>query len=134
MKQRTAFLIDDDSDDLEFMRDALRRLDPSIQYMSFVYPEEAINLLKELIVLPDYIFIDINMPKINGEDCLRLLRADQKFKTTPIILCSTSMPDDVSQKLLRAGANFTFAKPNTESGYNSLLEGVLSGDALKNLQ
>jgi CheY-like chemotaxis protein len=75
MKQKTVFLIDDDPEDLQFMRDALNRVDSSILCVSFVYPDEAIKLLtKELIVLPDYIFLDMNMPKITGEDCLRHLR------------------------------------------------------------
>lgn len=133
MKQKTVFLIDDDPDDLQFMRDALNQVDSSILCVSFVYPEEAIKLLtKELIVLPDYIFIDINMPKITGEDCLRQLRMDDKFLITPIILYSTSMPKEVSDKLLKAGANFTFSKPNTENEYLIVLESIIFGNVVHN--
>lgn len=65
--RKTIVIIDDDSDDLDTMKEALRQIDPLILCISFLYPEEALRLLsKELILLPDYIFVDINMPKISG--------------------------------------------------------------------
>jgi CheY-like chemotaxis protein len=131
MKQKTVFLIDDDAEDLQFMRDALNRVDSSILCVSFVYADEAIKLLtKELIVLPDYIFLDMNMPKITGEDCLRHLRTNDKFSTTPIVIYSTSMPKEVSDKLLKAGATYTFAKPNTEKEYFVVLESIIFGNVM----
>jgi CheY-like chemotaxis protein len=131
MRQKTVFLIDDDSDDLQFMRDALSRLDSSIICESFVDPEEAIRrLAKNLIIVPDYIFIDRNMPKVTGEECLQILRADARFQATAIILCSTSMPREVSESLVKAGASFTFRKPDTESGYTVLLRDIIQGTIL----
>lgn len=133
MKRKTVFVIDDDPDDLQFMRDALNRVDSSILYVGFLYPEEAIELLtKELAVMPDYIFIDMNMPKMTGEDCLFRLRKDNKFSTTPIVLYSTSMPKEVSENLLKAGANYTFGKPNTENGYQVVLESIIFGNIMPN--
>jgi CheY-like chemotaxis protein len=134
MKQKTVFLIDDDPEDLEFMNNVLKRVDSSLLRTSFISPEEGLRILtKELRFLPDYIFIDINMPKITGEECLMQLRGNSKFLRTPIILYSTSMPLNVSQKLLNAGANFTFAKPNTELEYFTILESIILGDALKSI-
>jgi CheY-like chemotaxis protein len=133
MKQKTVFLIDDDAEDLQFMRDALSRVDSTILCVSFLYADEAIKLLaKELIVLPDYIFVDMNMPKITGEDCLRHLRTSDKFLTTPIVIYSTSMPKEVSEKLLKAGASYTFVKPNTEKEYAVILEGIIFGTVTSN--
>ena len=54
---KTVVIIDDDSDDLEIMKEALSHVDSSLLCISFVYPDEAIRLLaRELILLPDYIF------------------------------------------------------------------------------
>jgi CheY-like chemotaxis protein len=134
MKRKTVFVIDDDPDDLQFMRDALNRVDPSILYVGFVCPEEAIELLtKELAVMPAYIFIDMNMPKMNGEACLRHLRTNNNFSATPIILYSTSMPKEVSEKLLKTGANYTFAKPNTENEYQVVLANIIFGNVIASL-
>jgi CheY-like chemotaxis protein len=133
MKQKTVFLIDDDPDDLQFMKDALNRVDSTILHVSFLYPEEAIKLLtKELIVLPDHIFIDMNMPKLTGEDCLRQLRTNNRFLAVPIIVYSTSMPKEVSDRLLKAGANYTFAKPNTEKEYTVMLGSIILGMIIAN--
>jgi CheY-like chemotaxis protein len=131
MKQKTVFVIDDDPDDLKFMTDALNRVDSTILCITSQYPQEAMKLLTlEMITIPDFIFIDINMPKITGDACLRQLRTDAKFLKTPIILYSTSMPKEVSEKLLKAGASFTFGKPNTENEYLVVLESIIFGNAM----
>jgi CheY-like chemotaxis protein len=133
MRQKTIFLIDDDPEDLQFMRDAMNRVDSTILMVSFLYPEEAIKLLtNELIILPDHIFIDMNMPKITGEDCLRHLRTNSKFLEIPITIYSTSMPKEVSDRLLKKGANYTFVKPNTENEYTVVLENIIFGNAVPN--
>lgn len=131
MRPKTVFLIDDDPEDLQFMTDALKRVDSTLVHVSFLYPEEAVKrLTNELIALPDYIFIDLNMPKIPGEECLRQLRKTNKLSKIPIILYSTSMPKEVSERLVNAGASFTFAKPNTEDEYTGILESIIFGNVL----
>ncbi|MFZ6012716.1 MAG: response regulator [Bacteroidota bacterium] len=123
---KTVVLIDDDSDDLDLMRESLTQVDSSINCVSFVFAEEAIRLLtKELILLPDYIFIDINMPKLDGMECLKQLRSIPEFRETPIIMCSTSMPSTVSEQLIKQGATYTFQKPNTVGAYLTILEGII---------
>jgi CheY-like chemotaxis protein len=123
---KTVVVIDDDQDDLEVMREALHHIDPTLLCISFIYPEEAIRLLsKELILLPDYIFIDINMPRITGDECLRQLRDIQELKQTPIIMFSTSMPDEIGSSLLKKGANSAFQKPYKVSEYHTILRSII---------
>lgn len=123
---KTVVIIDDDSDDLEIMKDAFAQVDPSLLCISFVYPDEAIRLLsKELILLPDFIFIDINIPRISGHECLRRLREIHEFDNVPIIMYSTSMPESVAKMLRENGANFTFQKPFEFSGYVKTLEQII---------
>jgi CheY-like chemotaxis protein len=127
---KTVVLIDDDSDDLEIMKDALTQVDASLLCISFVYPDEAIRLLsKELILLPDFIFIDINIPRISGPECLSRLREIHEFKEVPIIMYSTSMPERVAQSLRKNGANFTFQKPFEFNDYVRILERIIYGTA-----
>lgn len=83
---RTVVIIDDDSDDLDIMRETLNQIDPTFVCISFIFPDEAIRVLKNnLIFKPDYIFVDINMPKITGIECLTELRAIDDLLETPII-------------------------------------------------
>jgi CheY-like chemotaxis protein len=128
---KTIVIIDDDSDDLDIMKEALGQVDPSLLCISFVYPDEAIRLLgKELILLPDYIFIDINIPRISGQECLSYLREIKEFDNIPIIMYSTSMPSQVSQVLMKKGANFTFQKPFEFKDYITILERIIYGSYL----
>jgi len=125
---KTVVIIDDDSDDLEIMKEALTHVDSSLLCISFVYPDEAIRLLaKELILLPDYIFIDINIPRISGHECLTTLRKIKEFDDVPIIMYSTSMPANVSDSLKKSGANFTFQKPFEFNDYVNILERIIYG-------
>lgn len=125
---KTIVIIDDDSDDLDVMKDALMQVDSTIHCISFIYPEEALRLLsKELILLPDFIFIDINMIKISGDQCLRELKRLPEFVNTPIVMCSTSMPERIAQALLQDGAAYVFQKPFAMKDYIRILEGILYG-------
>ena len=130
MKAKTVILIDDDQDDLDVMQDAVSQVDPTIQCRSFLYAEEALNVLtKELLIVPDYIFIDINMPRITGDVCLQKMRMVKELKHVPIIIYSTSLPESKAPELFELGASFTFEKPYTLSGYVSLLEQILLRNA-----
>ena len=123
---KTVVIIDDDADDLDIMRDALAQIDPSFFCMGFGYPDEAIQLLsKELILLPDYIFIDINIPRISGHECLVQLRSIPEFRSVPIIMYSTSMPPKVAETLTRDGATFTFQKPFGFDDYINILQQIV---------
>ena len=120
---KTIIVIDDDQDDLDIMKQALHSVDPSLLCLSFIYPEEAVRLLtsKELTVLPDYIFIDINMPGLSGDKALKALRARKEFDNIVITLYSTSMPDTVAEALKSSGANHVFEKPVRLKAYSDIL-------------
>lgn len=78
-------LIDDDPDDLEFMDEAIRAYSPEFTCMCFLDPLKAVEVLRsDEYPDPVCIFIDYNMPKLRGDDCLKAIRAIPKFKDTPI--------------------------------------------------
>ncbi len=109
------------------MKEAISSVDPSMICLSFIYPEEAVKALlgTELLVQPDFIFIDINMPVLTGEKCLKLLRAEERFDKMVITMCSTSMPEHVAAMLKRAGANYVFEKPVRLAVYDQILRNIL---------
>lgn len=123
---KTIVLIDDDQDDLDLLIFALRDVDPSLVCVGFVYPEEALRVLLAKEVLPDYIFIDINMPGISGDKCLKTLRSHPEFDGIKIILCSTSMPESIAESLRQAGANHTFEKPVRLRTYSEILKTIIA--------
>lgn len=127
---KTVVIIDDDADDLDLMNQAFTMIDSTIQLVSFIYPDEAIRLLaKQLILVPDFIFIDINMQRLRGDECLEELRTVAHFKQTPIIMFSTSMPSDVAETLSDRGATYMFEKPTKLEQYIVILETIIYGAA-----
>jgi len=124
---RTVILIDDDQDDLDLMKETIKDIDSSILCISFVYPEEALRVVaKELTFIPNYIFIDINMPIITGDKLLREFRQVTSLNNSVITMFSTSMPQTVSQALIESGASHTFEKPSSISGLRKMLTSIFS--------
>ena len=71
------------------------------------------EILDNLVSLPDYVFLDINMPTMDGKACLKNLKRDQRFKSIPVIIYTTStnkMDIDLCRQL---GATDYIIKPNT---------------------
>jgi len=125
---RTVILIDDDTDDLDFMQDSLVEVDGSIQCVPFERPEPAIELFaKDRLPVPDFIFMDMNMPGMGGEKSLLKLRTIDRLRDTPIIMVSTSMPAAQGNTLISEGATFTFQKPWRLRDYRRIIKKILSG-------
>jgi CheY-like chemotaxis protein len=88
--KKTCLLIDDDIDDQEIFCLALDKIsfpfDCHIANNGF----EALQKLEEKSVLPDYIFLDLNMPRMNGKECLRELKKNPRLRNIPVVIYSTS--------------------------------------------
>lgn len=89
MFPKNIYLADDDSDDIEIFRIAINEIDPKTQITVLNNGEELLNQLGNSTELPDVIFLDINMPKINGLDALRIIKSTEVFNTIPVVMCST---------------------------------------------
>jgi CheY-like chemotaxis protein len=132
MKQHfIILLVDDDEDDQDMFREALDGLEPRIECYTAQDGEEALMLLGTASKqLPDFIFLDLNMPRVNGRQCLQSIRKAEKYNGIPVIIYSTlSRPADV-EELIRLGAAYYFTKPTTLSVLREELQGVLSGELL----
>ena len=68
---KTFFIVDDDVDDQELFMEAVNEVDKTITCISASNCEEALDSLKSgKVVLPDIIFLDLNMPRLNGKQFL----------------------------------------------------------------
>lgn len=119
-------LVDDDADDREIFCDALQEIDENISCLVAKDGAEAISILKELIVLPDIIFLDINMPLINGKEILRSIKAHSKFKGVPIIMFTTSSTPGDRAESIKLGAKEYVVKPSAFNELVELLRKILS--------
>jgi CheY-like chemotaxis protein len=83
--------IDDDVDDQEIFRFALKGLQEPIELYTAGNGLEALALLdREKDFTPNMIFLDLNMPMMNGKECLRELRKISRLQHVPIIIFTTS--------------------------------------------
>lgn len=125
-----ALLIDDDPDDIQILTESIEEFDATIICHPYVDSLEAIAWLKlEPIVVPDYIFIDINMPKLDGVECLRIIRAKRHLDSSVVTILSTGMTLEMQSKVMALGANFAFRKPYNFAGYLRLVRSVFQSES-----
>jgi len=111
--QKTFFIVDDDVDDQELFVEAVNEVDSSIKCISVSNCEEALDLLKNYkIDLPDMIFLDLNMPRLNGKQCLAELKRQSHLRHIPVIIYSTSSEKRDIEETARLGAAHFLTKPN----------------------
>jgi CheY-like chemotaxis protein len=122
MINATFFLIDDDEDDRELFQIALEDSDFEISYTSASNGQEALNILLGNEALPDFIFLDLNMPQMDGRECLKELKKHPVLAGIPVIIFSTSSdPRDIVETK-QLGAFDFITKPSKISDLTKILQ------------
>lgn len=103
---RNILLIDDDADELNIFIEAL---DAAGIHSRCTWAESTGHVL-DASPLPDIIFLDLNMPIIDGFDCLKEIKANPAFTSIPVVLYSTGMNDELKEKGILMGAAACIAK------------------------
>ena len=105
-------LADDDHDDCLFFTDALDELALNTSLVTVHDGEQLMQYLKTVSAnLPDALFLDLNMPRKNGFECLTEIKTHQIFKNLPVIVYSTSFDAEKANQLYNLGANYYICKP-----------------------
>lgn len=107
------FIIDDDVEDQEIFMEALLEVSSDIKCEGTTSGEDALKFLEgHISELPHLIFLDLNMPKLNGKQILKELKSHHQLAQIPIIMYSTSFaPRDV-EEIKRLGAVHHLLKPS----------------------
>ena len=120
-------LADDDEDDRLFFKDAIeevkvktvvRIVEDGVQLMDYLNKPE--------IALPNVVFLDLNMPRKNGMECLKEIRSDHKLKDLSVVIYSTSASEEDIEATFVRGANVYIKKPNDFDELKRVLGQVLS--------
>lgn len=109
----TILLADDDQDDCMLFKEALEELalDTSLRIVND--GEQLIRHLEAVSAnLPDVIFLDLNMPRKNGFECLKEIKQHSVWQHMPVIIISTSYELEKADLLYKAGASFYICKPS----------------------
>lgn len=118
-------LVDDDIDDQEIFTSALAFIDPSIVCSIVPNGMEGIRLLKNAVLMPDLVFLDLNMPLMNGIQFLKEAKGISGVKDVPVIIYSTASDIRTIEEAKQAGAHQFITKPEKFSELVGLLHELL---------
>jgi CheY-like chemotaxis protein len=113
-REKNILLIDDDPEEAEIFKEALGSVSGSTVFHYLSNCKDAVNQLKhQLLPMPDLIFLDINMPLMNGLDCLQEIKKNQALSHIPVVMYTNSTRQDEIVRAKRFGAHDFWTKPTT---------------------
>lgn len=119
-------LADDDKDDCFLFKEALGEIPMATQFMAVHDGEQLMHYLnKEKDILPFVLFLDLNMPRKSGYECLKEIKSSDELKQLPVIIFSTSYDEAKANQLYEMGAHHYICKPADFSLLKKTIEHLL---------
>jgi CheY-like chemotaxis protein len=109
--QKMILMVDDDPDDVLFFCNALYESNKPYYCISVTNAEEALQFLEHTLINPEFIFLDLNMPRVNGKECLKKLKTNPQSQDIPVIVYSTSSQKREIDEMYKLGASKFVSKP-----------------------
>ena len=125
MTHKKVLLIDDDKDDQLFFLDAIQEIDKLVTCDLADNGKKGIEKLTTNPPPPDIIFLDLNMPVMNGFECLTYLQMDVEFKKIPVVVFTTSSNPNDKEKAKKLGAKLFVTKPSDFTAFKMILASTL---------
>ena len=122
----TILLVDDDEDDRQLFVEATKEVDSTIVCNTASDGTAALAyLLDERNGVPDFIFLDLRMPGLSGEECLVEIKKEQRVAAVPVIVYTTSRDVQESKRLKQLGAAHFASKPVSQEEVYYMVSFVL---------
>lgn len=120
----TIIYVDDDEDDRDIFTEVIRAVRPDLQ---LVLAKDGTDALCKLQThSPRCVYIDMNMPKMNGMQLLEILKGEPQFSAIPAIILTTALTPHQTDQLRRLGAVDFLIKPSSFEAYKNLLRNSLT--------
>lgn len=129
MQQDTLHILlaDDDEDDRLFFKDAFEEIKIKTVVQIVNDGVELMNYLnQDDITLPHILFLDLNMPRKNGFECLEEIRGNKRLKTLTVAIYSTSGSEKDIEETFVKGANVYIKKPNDFTMLKKVLSEIIT--------
>ncbi len=127
---KVIFLADDDADDRLFFEEALEEISLATELTFATDGVELMAALEEIVTEkpppPHVIFLDINMPRKNGIECLKEIRENPRMKDIPVVIFSTTANENSIETTYSLGANCYICKPSSHQLLIKAIETVLA--------
>ena len=111
MVQTIFMIIDDDEDDKFFFKEATEGMLNCLKCLFASDGADALSQLRKLEQLPNFIFLDVNMPRMDGKECLKELKKDAILKDIPVIMYSTTFTKESIAEFQTLGSAHYLLKP-----------------------
>ena len=119
-------IVDDDEDDQQLFIESAKDVDKNISCITARDGQDALYILKnEDNPLPDYIFLDLRMPRFGGKKCLEEIKKDPRLVHIPIVIYTTSREVKDSIELKKMGATHFLSKPVNPNEIYYLISAVI---------
>lgn len=126
-KELTLLIVDDDEDDRRLFIDSTKEIDEKINCIEAGGGQEALDYLNNLSnLLPDYIFLDLRMPKISGQKCLDEIKKVKRLSEIPIFIYTTSTDKNDISALGQQGAVMFISKPTDPGEIYYLISNIIN--------
>jgi len=132
-RSRHVLIVEDDRDDAYLLKRALTTAARERQVdLEIAHTENGMDALGEVAFndllnrLPDIIVVDLNMPVVNGERFLNVLRSDLRLTNVPTVVLTTATENYVLDSAMSEGADAAFSKPNTNEELLAIARVILS--------
>lgn len=119
-------LVDDDEDDQLIFLNAMEKINPDLNCITAWNGVEALEQLSRMRTLPEVIFLDLNMPRMNGEQFLEAFAETINAGRIPVIVMTTSADVRTVESTLAKGASHYIIKPNRDAEWLQALRPILS--------
>lgn len=123
VRRRRIILVDDDEVDRQIFISALEDLNLNAEIVQFSNGVDLIaHLLDPRTDRPDLIFLDLNMPLMNGEECLSDIRREPELDKISVIIYSGYYDNSKMEILKKNGADHYFLKPDSIGELKNLIK------------
>jgi CheY-like chemotaxis protein len=107
----TVMIIDDDADDRDMLIEAVKEISPEIVMTEAENGFAGLEKLKTGLKKPDIIFLDLNMPKMNGKQFLKNIKSCENLSLIPVVIYTTSKQIEDKEETEKLGAAYFLSKP-----------------------
>ena len=124
---KTILLVDDDPDDQLLFSEALSVADATVLCHMATNGIDALEQLQSgTLIMPNLVFMDVNMPRMNGIDCLKKMQHDAVLKDIPVIMYSTSCSPAYQKECFDNGAVYYMEKPTDFAQLCNALKSIVT--------
>ena len=122
----TILLVDDDEDDRNLFIEVTKEVDSTITCFPTCDCMEALAYLRDdSNEVPDFIFLDLRMPGLSGEECLIEIKREPRVANVPVIVYTTSRDVRESERLKQLGAAHFASKPVSQEDVYFIISFVI---------